>query len=124
MLKLLHTSVQENAFAMTNALADQERNEQHIIGQVTSMLIEVLRASPGEMPYNPVEVAEMRLQILSLMEKLCEKKHGGEALAKHPRVIGRLVRIMNDELNALYDHKAGHECRFVVPLAPSLCIIV
>ena len=120
MLKLLHTSVQENTFAMLNAPADQEENEQHIIGQIVAMLIEVPRAAPREKSYDPVEIADIRLQVLCLMEKLCDKKHGGEALAKHSHAIGRLVRVMNDELNALYDHKAGHECRFVVPFAPSL----
>ena len=119
MLKLLHTSVQENTFAMLTTPVDQEENEQHVIGQIVAMLIDVPRTAAGEKPYDPVEIVDIRLQILYLLEKLCDKKHGGEALAKHSHVIGRLVRVMNDELNALYDHKAGHEHRFDFPLAPS-----
>lgn len=113
MLKLLSSSVQENTFAMITDPAKQVELEQHVIDRVTAMLIENPKAADGDEPYDTVEIAEMRLQILCLMEKLCDKRHGGEALAKHPLAVGRLVRVMNDELNALYDHKAGHEHRFV-----------
>jgi len=113
MLKLLSSSVQKDTFAMITDPAKQVELEQHVIDRVTAMLIENPKAADGDEPYDTVEIAEMRLQILCLMEKLCDKRHGGEALAKHPLAVGRLVRVMNDELNALYDHKAGHEHRFV-----------
>ena len=113
MLKLLETSVQENTFAMITNSATQLESEQHIIDRTSLMLIDVPKAAEGEQPYDAVEIAEMRIQVLSLVEKLCDKKHGGEAFAKHPLAIGRLVRVMNHELNALYDHKFGHEYRFV-----------
>ncbi|MCJ1402903.1 hypothetical protein MMC11_006124 [Xylographa trunciseda] len=111
MLKLLETSVQENTFAMITNSATQTESEQHIIDRVSLMLIDVPRAAEGEQPYDNVEIAEMRIQVLCLVEKLCDKTHGGEAFAKHPLAIGRLVRVMNHELNALYDHKFGHEYR-------------
>ena len=114
MLKLLETSVQENTFAMITNSATQAESEQHIIDRVSLMLTDIPKAAEGEQPYDVVEIAEMRLQVLSLVEKLCDKRHGGEAFAKHPLAIGRLVRIMNQELNALYDHKFGHEYRFVI----------
>lgn len=113
MLKLLSSSVQKDTFAMITDPAKQVELEQHVIDRVTAMLIENPKAADGDEPYDTVEISEMRLQILCLMEKLCDKRHGGEALAKHPLAVGRLVRVMNDELNALYDHKAGHEHRFV-----------
>lgn len=112
-LKLLKSSVQGHTFAMITDPAKQAELEQHVLDRVTAMLIEVPKAVEGEEPFDAVEITEMRLQILCLMEKLCDKRHGGEALAKHPLAIGRFVRVMNDELNALYDHKAGHEHRFV-----------
>jgi hypothetical protein len=113
MLKLLGSSVQRSTFAMITDPAKQIELEQHVIDRVTAMLIENPKAADGDEPYDTVEVAGMRLQILNLMEKLCDKRHGGEALARHPLAIGRLVRVMNEELNALYDYKAGHEYRFV-----------
>ena len=111
MLKLLSSSVQGNTFAMITDPAKQAELEQHVIDRVTAMLIENPKAADGDEPYDAVEISGMRLQILYLMEKLCDKRHGGWALAKHPLAIGRIVRVMNDELNALYDHKAGHEQR-------------
>lgn len=114
MLKLLGTSVQENSFAMVTNSAVQAESEQHIIGCVSSMLITIPRVLEGEQPYDAVEIAEMRIQILYLVEKLCDKRHSGEAFAKHPFAVGRLVRVMNDELNALYDHKFGHEHRYAL----------
>ncbi|MCJ1381176.1 hypothetical protein MMC17_004285 [Xylographa soralifera] len=111
MLKLLETSVQENTFAMITNSATQIESEQHIIDRVSLMLIDVPKAAEGEQPYDAVEIAEMRIQVLSFVEKLCDKRHGGEAFAKHPLATGRLVRVMNHELNALYDHKFGHEYR-------------
>ena len=114
MLKLLETSVQENTFAMITNSATQIESEQHIIDRVSLMLIDVPKAAEGEQPYDTVEIAEMRIQVLCLVEKLSDTRHGGEAFAKHPLAIGRLVRVMNHELNALYDHKFGHEYRFVI----------
>ncbi|KAL9101531.1 MAG: hypothetical protein Q9187_009237 [Circinaria calcarea] len=83
----------------------------HVIDRVSAMLIEVPKVAEGEEPYDAVEVAEMRLEALALMEKICDNKHGGEAIARNPFAIGRLVRVMNDELHALYQYKYGHEYR-------------
>ena len=114
-LKLLCYSVQENSFGTIADVADtgviQTNPEQHIIDRFTAALVEPPRVLEGEEPYNAVEIAEMRLQALYLIEKMCDKRYCGEALAKSPLAIGRLVRVMNDELNALYDHKYGHEHR-------------
>ena len=120
MLRLLSTSVQETTFAMITDPAIQVELEQHIIDRTVAMLIDVPRKVEGEQPYDILDVAEMRLQILYLMEKICEKKHGGEALAKNQHAIGRLVRLMNDEINALYDRKFGHEQRYIF----AFCLVV
>ena len=116
MLILLRTSTLEDSFAMRVAPqeADQSISEMHVIDRVSAMLIETPKVAEGEEPYDAVEIAEMRLDVLALMEKICDNKHGGEAVAKNPFAIGRLVRVMNDELHALYQYKYGHEHRYVV----------
>ena len=110
--KILLTSVQAASFAMIVAPpASQSVSEQHVIDRLSSMLIEIPRALEGEKEYDIVPIAEMRLNILILIERMCGKKHCGEAFARHPLALGRLVRVMNDELNALYDYRHGHEYR-------------
>ena len=115
MLTLLRTSTLEDSFAMRVAPqeADQSISEMHVIDRVSAMLIEIPKVGEGEEPYDAVEIAEMRLEALALMEKICDNKHGGEAMARNPFAIGRLVRVMNDELHALYQYKYGHEQRYV-----------
>lgn len=115
-LTLLRTSTLEDSFAMRVAPqeADQSISEMHVIDRVSAMLIEIPKVAEGEEPYDAVEIAEMRLEVLGLMEKICDNKHGGEAMARNPFAIGRLVRVMNDELHALYQYKYGHEHRYVI----------
>jgi hypothetical protein len=93
--------------------AGQTRSEGHVIERLSAILVEVPVAAQGERPYDVVDICEIRLEVLSLLNKMCRKKHSGELIARHPQVIGRLVRVMNDELNGLYDWKYGHEYRYV-----------
>lgn len=110
---LLHTSVLEASFAMRVPPGDgtQSKSQEVIIDQLSRLLVKAPLAAENAQPYDAVEIAELRLHILQLMEAMCDVKHGGEALATHKDVIGRLVRVMNDELDALYDYHYGHENR-------------
>ena len=122
-LKLLCYSVQEGSFGTIADIADtgviQTHPEQHIIDRFTTALVEPPRVLEGDKSYNAMEIAQMRLQALALVETMCDSTYCAEALAKSPVAIGRLVRLMNDELNALYDHKRGHEYRCVIKFALS-----
>ncbi|SLM39718.1 Protein of unknown function DUF3636 [Lasallia pustulata] len=111
MLSLLRTSVLENSFATIVSVDahNQRACEKHVINNMTLLLIDVPRVAEGQHPYDAIEVAELRLQVLDLMDKMCDTKHGGEALAVDPYAIGRLVRVMNDELDALYDYTYDHD---------------
>ena len=121
-LELLCYSVQESSFGTMADVADtgviQTHPEQHLIDRFTTALVEPPRVLEGETPYNAMEVAQMRLQALALVETMCDTTYCAEALAKSPVAIGRLVRVMSDELNALYDHKYGHEYRCVSKILP------
>ncbi|MCJ1466481.1 hypothetical protein MMC07_005100 [Pseudocyphellaria aurata] len=112
-ISLLRTSVLETSFAMRVTPGDgtQGKSQEHVIERLTRLLLEVPLAMEGASPFEVAGITELRLQVLSLLEAMCDNKHGGEALATHKDVIGRLVRVMNDELGALYDRQYGHEQR-------------
>ena len=113
MLSLLKTSCLEDSFAMRidPKDGDQSASEVHVIDRVSAMLIDVPKVPQGEVPYDVFEIAQMRFEAIGLIEKICDNRYGGEALARNPYAIGRIVRVMNDELNALYNYKTGHEYR-------------
>lgn len=113
-ISLLRTSILETSFAMRVTPGDgtQGKSQEHVIERFSRLLFEVPLAMEGAGPHENTEIAKLRLQVLSLLEAMCDNKHGGEALATHKDVIGRLVRVMNDELDALYDHQYGHEYRY------------
>ncbi len=112
-VSLLRTSVLETSFAMRvpPGDGDQGKSETWILYLLSRWLIDVRRSPEGEQPYDVIEVCKIRQQVLSLMEAMCNTNHGGEALAKDPVVIGRLVLLINEELNSLYDFQDGHEHR-------------
>lgn len=112
-LGLLHRSVLKDTFAIIVPPNDgkQEPSELNLIDLLSRLLVEPLKAAKDEEPYNAVEIAGLRLNVLSLLEEMCMNKHSSLALASSQHVIGRLVWVMNDELDALYDREYGHEER-------------
>ncbi len=111
---LLRTSVLESSFAMRVAPGNgsQSKSQEHVIDQFSRLLVEVPLAAQVAPPCKGTEIAELRLHVLGLLEAMCDNKYCGEALATHKYVIGRLVKVMNDELSALYDYQYGHEYRY------------
>lgn len=112
-LDLLRRSVLKETFAMIVPPNDgkQEPSELNLIDLLSRLLVETLKPPKDENPYDTVDVAELRLSVLSLMEEMCENKHSSQALASSQHVIGRLVWVMNDELDALYNHQYGYKER-------------
>ncbi|KAL8964554.1 MAG: hypothetical protein Q9183_004375, partial [Haloplaca sp. 2 TL-2023] len=112
-LGLLRTSIQEETFAMIVPPNDgkQQPSEMNLIDLLTRLLVENIKPARAEEPYDVVEIAELRLAVLALMEEMCANKHSSRALAVSQHAIGRLVWVMNDELDALYNRQYGHECR-------------
>jgi len=116
MLTLLRTSILENSFAMIVPPnnGQQDASEAHVIDNLSHLLINTPRPPPGEDPPDAAAVCELRLEVLSLIEAMRDTAHSAEALAKHRLVIGCLVRVMNDELDRVYDHQYGHELRIAL----------
>jgi hypothetical protein len=112
-INLLRTSVLETSFSMIIPPGDgnQSKTQAFVIERISRLLINVPLIGEGAEPYDVTEIAQLRLEVLSLMERMCDNKFCGEALATHKNIIGRLVRVMNNELDALYDFHYGHEHR-------------
>jgi len=115
-IAILHTSVLESSFAMIIPPGDgkQDTSEARVIDNLSRLLVESPRPSAGEPPLDAVELSELRLEILDLMEAMCATTYSATALAKHRLVIGRLVRVMNDELDHAYDYQYGHHQRIAL----------
>lgn len=116
MLSMLHTSILDQSFAMIIPPnnGQQDASEAHIIDNLSHLLTNTPRTSPGENPPDAAELCEVRLHVLGLIEAICDTPHGSEALAKHRLVIGHLVRVMNDELDRVYDYQYGYEQRITL----------
>lgn len=112
-LRLLRTSIQDETFAMIVPPNDgkQAPSEMNLIDLLTRLLVENLKQPKGEESYDVIDIAQLRLSVLSLMEEMSFDEHSSKALATSQHAIGRLVWLMNDELDALYDHKFGHKVR-------------
>ena len=116
MLSMLHTSILDQSFAMIIPPnnGQQDASEAHIIDNLSHLLINTPRTSAGEEPPDAVKLCGVRVHVLSLIEAMCNTIHGSEALAKHRLVIGHLVRVMNDELDRVYDYQYGYEQRITL----------
>ena len=110
---LLRAGVLKKTFAMIRSPgdSDQESSEQGLLQIISSLFIEAPRVLEGQEPYEFTDIAKLRLDALDLLEKLCETDHGSEAVAKSVNIFVRLIRFMNEELDALYDYQYGHELR-------------
>ncbi|KAL8640982.1 MAG: hypothetical protein Q9228_002155 [Teloschistes exilis] len=112
-LRLLRTSIQDETFAMIVPPNDgkQTPSEMNLIDLLTRLLVETPKQPKEEESYDVIDIAQLRLSVLSLMGEMVLNQHSSKALATSQHAIGRLVWLMNDELDALYDHKFGYEVR-------------
>lgn len=111
MIELLRTSVLEESLGpySTGDYSEQTINENFILDRLSAKLIQSPMAEDKDTKYDRSEIADLRIDTLELLGIICDTHHGGEAIAKHETIIGRLVRIINDELNSLYDYHDDHE---------------
>ena len=113
-LSLLQTSVLEESFAMIvpPGDGDQRKSQEHVIEPLSRLLVQGPQTQDNSTTHDPIEIAKLRLATLDLMESMCSTTYGGQALANHRDVIGRLVWLMNDELAALYDYDHARDYRY------------
>ncbi|KAH0538803.1 hypothetical protein FGG08_004635 [Glutinoglossum americanum] len=113
MLDILSTGVLSNSFGpFVGTLGEEQTtNERHVISRVTGLLLDSPNSEEGKEPYNSTEIAGLNQDVLELLGAMCCTEYGGKILALHPNVVARLVKVMNEELESLYDFQDGHGLR-------------
>ncbi|OCK84191.1 hypothetical protein K432DRAFT_289445 [Lepidopterella palustris CBS 459.81] len=127
MLRILSTSALPTTFGAIipdSRPGRQSEREADTIGRLTNLLFETPEVpqtpnirpknagadadlkNPSASPhfYSRLALCDLRLQVLHVLGALCIHSHGGLALARHTHAIGRIVRFLHDQIDALYDH--------------------
>ena len=116
MIELLSTSSLEGSLGpISSGMEIQRENENLLLDRFTSLLVYVPMDAKGDYQWKAEESARLRISVLQLLGVFSCTQHGGEMLARHVRVIGRLVKVMNDELDSLYDYHERHSLRYIHP---------
>jgi hypothetical protein len=116
MLQLLAMSILKESIGPIAPEPDAELQlpqARYIIDRVSLLLINNPTVPEGAMKHDACIIADLRFQILRTLEAFCQITWGGAAVAAHPNAIGRLVKLMSNELDALYDYRSGHKQRSI-----------
>lgn len=111
MLNILSTSVFRDTFGTITPddPTAQQDNARFIIDRLTYPLYEIpyMPMSTDKLPTEALQ--HLRLEILHLLlSAVARSPYASQALAAHRTAVGRLVSLMSDELDVLYDYRAGH----------------
>ncbi|OQO02379.1 hypothetical protein B0A48_11933 [Cryoendolithus antarcticus] len=102
-LQVLATSVTQSSFgAICKDTTLQDQQERYTVDRLTLLLFDTPEAPKGEESYLVEEIAELRIEILSVLRQVCLTDHGGQLLAHHRNAIGRLVRFLDAQITRLY----------------------
>ncbi|OCL03227.1 hypothetical protein AOQ84DRAFT_442872 [Glonium stellatum] len=89
----------------------QVKRETDTVDRLTNLLFEFPevrdepKAKDTAIPsHTPISVCNLRIQVLHVLGALCVHTHGGRSLSRHRHAIGRLVRFLHDQIDALYDY--------------------
>jgi hypothetical protein len=110
MLNILSTGVLRDSFGPI-AQDGYELWISHVINRLTYPFYEV---PPKPLAPEKIELSVLRklqLQILYLMTGMTRSPYCSMALASHQNAVARLVILISDAFDALYDYKSGHEER-------------
>lgn len=114
MLQLLSLSTMKDSIGPKATDQDEQQKQVgYIIDRISLLLISSPSVPEGDMKHDPSVISNLRLQILRTFNAFCQTTWGTEALALHKFAIGRLVKLMSDELDSLYNHRSGHKQRLV-----------
>ncbi|OJJ72975.1 hypothetical protein ASPBRDRAFT_54747 [Aspergillus brasiliensis CBS 101740] len=109
MLSLLSASIRADSFGPVQDTEQfQLTIENYIVDRVANLLSEPPLLDEGQKPYTPHEICGMRQEALAFLASVAfnpripESTHGSMVIASHPTALARLIRVMHDELDALY----------------------
>lgn len=116
MLRLLSTSVfKENFGAIVAEVTQASQVMDNILDRLTYILFDV-----PPLPHTSEKMAidvlsQLRVKVLQLLTGMTHSPFASRAMAMHPHAIGGLVSLISDEVDDLYDYKARHEERYIIP---------
>jgi len=113
MLQLLSTSVFRDSFGAMPVDVAQDRQISWILDRFSYILYEVPCLPMSHEKVDLVVLSKMRIQILQLLTSMTRSPFASKAIAIHPLLVGRLVSLISDELDLLYDYQPRHEERYV-----------
>lgn len=110
-LQILSTSILDTTFGVISSdAAQQEQQEQTTVDRLATWLFETPRAPKDEKSYTEEELAELRIETLSVFKKMCLTDHGGQLLARHRFAIAKLVKFLHGQVGKLYNIRP-YACR-------------
>ncbi|POS85650.1 hypothetical protein EPUL_002776 [Erysiphe pulchra] len=102
-LRLISTSAMKNSFGALPGGEKQHLQTGWIIDRLTYPLNEHPCKPMSAEKFESKSLSEVRLKILQLMVRISKSPYASKALATHPHAIGRLICLVSDEIDALYD---------------------
>ncbi|KAG9238524.1 DNA repair protein-like protein Rad26 [Amylocarpus encephaloides] len=80
-----------------------------ILDRLTYILFDIPPLPQSVNKMDPNTLSKLRLEVLQLMTSMTRSPFASKAIAMHYHAIGRLVSLISDELDDLYDYKPRHE---------------
>nr|POE75105.1 hypothetical protein CFP56_63340 [Quercus suber] len=103
-LRMLALSTRSTSWGPIAAKPEgQYKQEMDLLDRVTLLLFEVPQPPSGEPPYDAIQIANLRLEVLALFKSICMTDHGCGIFAEQHNALGRLVLFLNYQVNALYN---------------------
>lgn len=109
MLKLLSTSVFRDSFGAPSP--DEKTVFNNILNKITLYFMEVPNKPNSDEKHESKVVSSLRLQVLQLMMSMIRSPYASKFMASHRDVVGRLVHLISEELDLLYDYKSDRHSR-------------
>ncbi|KAF2760599.1 hypothetical protein EJ05DRAFT_498557 [Pseudovirgaria hyperparasitica] len=122
-LQLVSTSALDASFGASSPSDTSEqtmRRETLLLDRLTYLLFETPDLEGQVGPVAVLELANLRIEVLSTLSAIAVTAHGGESLARHRQAIGRMVRYLSDAIDSLYDFNQSSHLETIQ--AVNLCV--
>lgn len=124
MLRLISTSAMKTSFGALPGGEKQNLQTGWIIDRLTYPLNEHPCKPMSADKFESKSLSQVRLNILQLMVRISKSPYASKALATHPHAIGRLICLISDEIDALYDFYSENRYRFIFTLDVFLSLLI
>lgn len=102
-LQILSTSVLGTSFgSISSDPSQQGQQERQTLDRLLTWLFETPEAPKDEPSYTQEEIAELRIETLLVLKRMCHTDHSGNLIAHHRIAIVKMVRFLNGQVAKLY----------------------